>query len=329
MAVLVERATSDLLAGPDWGLNLQICDAINQNNSYSRDVVKCIQKRLSSKSAKVQILTLTVLEMIIKNCGESVHQQVAEKGVLKSMVKIVKGKGDAIVREKILTLLKAWQMMFGGPKAKYPQYSSAYEGLLRSGVQFPVEDTIDTALLFAPAKQPSRVESTEILLSVPHATVSSPQIVYGLSSSIRPTRVDEVLAASENFHWSAKDLDAARECVEVLNEMLNALDPKDKQAVCSDVIVQLIEQCETNKKIVRQLVTSTSDESLLFQGLSLNDDLQQVLARFKLLSTSSSPVAEEVQKSSSGEPVHDQDDDDETEGEVSQLTHRYHVILLQ
>ncbi len=33
-----------------------------------------------------------VLETLIKNCGENVHQQVAEKDVLYEMVKIVKKK---------------------------------------------------------------------------------------------------------------------------------------------------------------------------------------------------------------------------------------------
>ncbi len=37
-------------------------------------------------------LSPQVFETIMKNCGESVHQQVAEKDVLREMVKIVKKK---------------------------------------------------------------------------------------------------------------------------------------------------------------------------------------------------------------------------------------------
>jgi hypothetical protein len=37
-------------------------------------------------------LSPQVFETIMKNCGESVHQQVAEKDVLREMVKFVKKK---------------------------------------------------------------------------------------------------------------------------------------------------------------------------------------------------------------------------------------------
>jgi hypothetical protein len=89
---IVDKATSDMLIGPDWVLNLELCDVINSDPMQSRDVIKAVKKRLSNRNPVVQLLTLTVLETLIKNCGENVHQQVAEKDVLYEMVKIVKKK---------------------------------------------------------------------------------------------------------------------------------------------------------------------------------------------------------------------------------------------
>lgn len=319
MSVFVERATSDLLGGPDWGLNLEICDALNKNPSLSRDVVKALKKRLSNKSVKVQTLALTVLEMIMTNCGDPVHRMVAEKDVLHDMVKIVKKKADPRVRDKCLALLESWQSIFGGSKAKYPQYLAAYDGLRRSGVQFPAQVVADTDLHRAPTATPSTRAVAETTLAAAHTTRSLPQLVYGLPSP--PARLDEVLAASENFVWSAKDLDGAQQGIEVLNEMLNALDPKDKKAVHNDLIVQLVEQCETYQKIVRQLVNSTTDEKLLFEGLSLNDNLQQVLAKHDDIASRSFCLLEEATRFPTCPLVYDQEDD-ETEDELSHLAHR-------
>lgn len=134
---MVERATSDLLIGPDWAMNIGICDICNRDPAQTKDVVKGIKKRLGSKNPKVQLLALTLLETFMKNCGDIAHMQVADKDLPHEMVKILKKKPDLGVKEKILTLINTWQEAFGGPRAIYPQFFVAYQDLLRLGAVFP------------------------------------------------------------------------------------------------------------------------------------------------------------------------------------------------
>ncbi|KAI7753409.1 hypothetical protein M8C21_031005 [Ambrosia artemisiifolia] len=147
--VRVDKATSDFLNGPDWTLNIDICDTVNANPWLAKDVVKALKKRLQHKNPHVQLLSLTLLETMVKNCGENVHIQIAERNLLPEMIKIVKKKTDMRVREKILVLLDSWQEAFGGRGGKYPQYYFAYDELRQSGVQFP-QRSPDAAPIFTP-----------------------------------------------------------------------------------------------------------------------------------------------------------------------------------
>ncbi|KAI7994759.1 TOM1-like protein 9 [Camellia lanceoleosa] len=258
---MVERATTDLLIGPDWALNIEICDILNHDPSQSKDVVKGIKKRLGTKNPKVQLLALTLLETIIKNCGDLIHMHVAEKDVLYDMVKIVKKKPDFHVKEKILILIDTWQEAFGGPRARYPQYYSAYQELLRAGAVFPPRTERSAPVFTPPQSQP--------LTSYPH--------------NIRPRGYQQEAAESsaeaEFPTLSLTEIQNARGIMDVLSEMLNAIDPGNKEGIRQEVVVDLVDQCRTYKQRVVHLVNSTSDESLLCQGLALNDDLQRLLAK--------------------------------------------------
>ncbi|CAN8260027.1 unnamed protein product [Cochlearia groenlandica] len=269
---LVDRATSDMLIGPDWAMNLEICDMLNHEPGQTREVVSGIKKRLSSRTSKVQLLALTLLETMINNCGELIHMQVAEKDILQKMVKMVKRKPNIQVKEKILILIDTWQESFSGPQGRHPQYYAAYQELLRAGIVFP-----------------QRLRTT----------VNSGQV----GRSYRNTRqeANDNSTESEFPTLSLTEIQNARGIMDVLAEMLNAIDGKNKEGLKQEVIVDLVSQCRTYKQRVVHLVNSTSDESLLCQGLALNDDLQRLLAKHEAIA-SGNVLTEKVEKSEKEAP---------------------------
>ncbi|XP_054788560.1 TOM1-like protein 9 isoform X2 [Prosopis cineraria] len=274
---MVERATSDMLIGPDWAMNIEICDMLNGDPGQAKDVVKGIKKRIGSKNSKVQLLALTLLETIIKNCGDIVHMHVAERDVLHEMVKIAKKKPDFHVREKILILIDTWQEAFGGPRARYPQYYAAYQDLLRAGAVFPKRSEQSAPVFTPPQTQP--------LSSYPQNLRNSEAHQDAAESSAEP----------EFPTLSLSEIQNARGIMDVLAEMLTAIEPSNKEGLRQEVIVDLVEQCRTYKQRVVHLVNSTSDESLLCQGLALNDDLQRVLAKHEAIASGVS-VANQTEK---------------------------------
>lgn len=304
-AALVERATSDMLIGPDWGMNIEICDILNGDPGQAKEVIKAIKKRIANKNSKIQILSLTLLETLTKNCGDTVHLQVAERDVLHEMVKIVKKKPDLNVREKILVLLDTWQEAFGGPNGRYPQYYSAYHELQRAGVEYPPRPESSAPIFTPPQTQPITSFSTQS--HVPSGFEDGAEL--------------EASMASEVSGLSLTEIQNARGISDVLMEMLNALDPHSKEGLKQEVIIDLVGQCRTYKQRVMHLVNTTSDEELLGQGLALNDELDRVLGKHDSI-TAGSPVMWERTSTHAAPLVSVNHEEDEMEDNLTQLARR-------
>nr|GEW09695.1 TOM1-like protein 6 [Tanacetum cinerariifolium] len=207
----VDKATSEFLSCPDWRINIGVCDTINSKPWLAKDYIKAVRGRLQHKNPNVQLLSLTLLETIVKNCSENVHGQIAERKMLHEMIKIVKKKSHMRVREKILALIDNWREAFGGRGGRMTaQYHRAYEELRRYGVEFPRRSPNSVPLITPP---------------VNHG--------HGASSSSRHEPSDNV---------SLVTLESMRNVLDVLSEMLQAIDSKDRRAVKDEVIVDLYGQ---------------------------------------------------------------------------------------
>ncbi|XP_006654272.2 TOM1-like protein 6 [Oryza brachyantha] len=275
-AVRVDKATSELLLGPDWTLNIDICDALNSDHGQAKEVIKALKKRLQHKNSKVQFFALTLLETIMKNCGDHVHSQVAERDILQEMIKIVKKKTDMQLRDKILVLLESWQEAFGENGGRHPQYYWAYAEIKKMGLEFP-QRSPDAAPILTPITRPGSLEPYH-----------QPSHGMPVNSS---SRLDEAMSSS-GPSLSSLDLERMLSTVELLSEMLKAVNPHDRRAVNDEIITELVKQCRSDQKKIVSLVTSLRDEELLGQALDLNDRMQTLLTKHDAIA-SGSPLPDE------------------------------------
>ncbi|KAG5412293.1 hypothetical protein IGI04_008612 [Brassica rapa subsp. trilocularis] len=308
-AELVSSATSDKLAEMDWTKNIEICELAARDERQAKDVVKAIKKRLGSKNPNTQLYAVQLLEMLMNNIGETIHKLVIDTGVLPTLVKIVKKKTDLPVRERIFLLLDATQTSLGGASGRYPQYYSAYYVLVNAGVKFPQRSS-STPQVVVTAQTVPRSTLNEQLASARKERTAAPPA---------PAQQRE----SQTTSSSSSILQKAGAALEVLKEVLDAVDSQNPEGARDEFTLDLVEQCAFQKERVMHLVMTSRQVSI---SLGLDVHLQRILNKHEDLlsgritvpgrSTTSNgyhSTSNGHQKPSSSISIEDDDEEEEPE----------------
>ncbi|XP_022925178.1 TOM1-like protein 5 isoform X1 [Cucurbita moschata] len=293
---LVNSATSEKLAETDWMKNIEICELVARDQRQAKDVIKAIKKRIGSKNTNTQLYAVLLLEMLMNNVGETIHKQVIDSGVLPSLVKIVKKKSNLPVRERIFLLLDATQTALGGASGKFPQYYQAYYDLVSAGVQFPQRPPA-TPSDNATQQHTNNLQNGVIRLSEQED-----------AASVEPQTLPE-----------SSIIEKASNALEILKEVLDAVDPQRPEGARDEFTLDLVEQCSFQKQKLMHLVLSSRDEKIVCRAIELNEKLQKVLERHdallsgQFMSTHNQFNGEEVGRLRANHYNQDEGEDEEAE----------------
>lgn len=155
---LLDKATSQLLLETDWESILQICDLIRQGDTQAKYAIAAIKKKLNDKNPHVALYALEVLESVVKNCGQTVHDEVASKQTMEELKDLFKKQTEPNVRNKILYLIQAWSHAFRN-EPKYKVVQDTYQILKVEGHTFPEFKESDA--MFAAERAPDWVDAEE------------------------------------------------------------------------------------------------------------------------------------------------------------------------
>ncbi|KTG31855.1 hypothetical protein cypCar_00025659, partial [Cyprinus carpio] len=152
------KATSQLLLETDWESILQICDLIRQGDTQAKYAIGAIKKKLNDKNPHVALYALEVLESVVKNCGQTIHDEVACKQTMEELKELFKKQPEPNVKNKILYLIQAWSHAFRN-EPKYKVVQDTYQILKVEGHVFPEFKESDA--MFAAERAPDWVDAEE------------------------------------------------------------------------------------------------------------------------------------------------------------------------
>ncbi|KAF8824077.1 hypothetical protein HHX47_DHR9000034 [Lentinula edodes] len=138
----IDKATSELLpaGSEDIALNLEICDQIRSKSVPAKDAMRALKRRLDHKNPNVQLLTLALTDICVKNGGDQFLTEVGSREFIDNLVSILRMESlNLDVKNVILRLLQNWSVAFEG-KPSLGYVAQVCRNLQNEGFKFPPKD---------------------------------------------------------------------------------------------------------------------------------------------------------------------------------------------
>ncbi|XP_053466353.1 target of Myb protein 1 isoform X2 [Ictalurus furcatus] len=269
----IEYATS--LQSEDWGLNMEICDIICETEDGPKDAVRAIKKRIvGNKNFKEVMLTLTVLEACVKNCGYRFHVLVSSREFVEGvLVRTILPRNDPplVVHDRILTIIQAWADAFRS-SPDLTGVVCVYEDLRRKGVMFPVAELCSP--IHTPNKRFFPATGHEDPLSPTHQAQTQQQIFPWQNTegpiTLSPDEVKKLTSNLETVHGNLK----------VMSKIMSPIDPARSQQSHTELLKGLYSMCKEMQDQIVHLIPRVTDEKLVEQLLVANDDMNTTFTQY-------------------------------------------------
>ncbi|XP_056228553.1 ADP-ribosylation factor-binding protein GGA3a isoform X1 [Seriola aureovittata] len=282
----LNKATNPSNRQEDWEYIMGFCDQINKELEGPQISVRLLAHKIQSPQEWEAIQALTVLEACMKNCGRRFHNEVGKFRFLNELIKVVSPKylGDKVsekVKSKVIEMLYSWTVSLPD-EAKICE---AYQMLKSQGIVLvDPEIPLDATLLPSPSPRPKNPVFDDEKKSKKLSELLKSKKPEDLQEANRLIKnmVKEDEVRTQKVTKQKNTLEAVKNSVKLLNEMLAHFTSEDSTDGDKELIRELYGDCDKLRQTVFQLATETEDnDSNLGDILQASDDLSQVINSYK------------------------------------------------
>eukprot|EP00092_Neocalanus_flemingeri_P023902 GFUD01025928.1.p1 GENE.GFUD01025928.1~~GFUD01025928.1.p1 ORF type:complete len:441 (+),score=134.66 GFUD01025928.1:83-1405(+) len=307
----IEEATKEDLVMENWDLNMEICDIVSSTEGGPVQAVRAIKKKLQNslgKSQKATLLTLTVLETCVKNCGKNFTFLVCQKEFADDLINRVISPNlepSQAIQDKVLSLIQSWAHAFSSdPDLR--GVAEVYIDLKKKGVEFPVPSDEDLLLVQSNQSSPVRSVHSMSLSSAsssssqtnqpPPPTANQPSVqasqarLPGADLSARVAKGRKVQAArlagsglltQGQANKLERDLEITQRNLEVFSELLSEVRPGQEHPEDKKLLLEVSLTCKEMQARVLELIGIVQHREITANLLDINDNMNNELLRFE------------------------------------------------
>eukprot|EP00124_Ichthyophonus_hoferi_P000727 Ihof_evm11s29 gene=Ihof_evmTU11s29 len=285
---LVEKATSEFLRSEDWEYIMEVCDVVNANKDGPMEVSRLIVERLQREGEKVQLLTLTLLEACVKNCGKRFHAVICRYEFLNELIKLVSQRyysgTSEPVKRRVLGLIQTWKM-----ELNHAKIDRAYEMIKEKGHEFPLDvyDGVavnqDRSFLRKEDKRRNSFDEQEQNRMLQSLLKSKDPKDLEAANALIKEMVKAEGTIDDDDDKIRHDLDIAENNIRLFHEMIDNWNPEDGPLSDNELIQELLQALLKMKPRLAQLCGDLSEDEDVNETIPVDRQLRSALRKYESL----------------------------------------------
>ncbi|CCK69605.1 ubiquitin-binding protein KNAG_0C05040 [Huiozyma naganishii CBS 8797] len=302
----IQRSCRMSLPEPDLALNLDVADYINEKQGGTAyDATRAIVKLINNRDSHTAVFALSLLDVLVKNCGYPVHLQISRKEFLNELVRRFPEHPPlrySRVQRLVLTAIEEWYQTIckHAPYKDDLNYIRDMRRLLKyKGYIFPKIHSEDLAVM-RPTDQLKTASEIQKEQEIAQAAKLEELIRSGRPEDLREAnklmkimagfKEDNVVHAKQTVN---AELNKLKRKADLLNEMLNM--SNESEIAENGTIEELYAALKGAQPKFQKIIEEEHDDDTLIQDLlKFNDTVNQLLNKYSLLKIGNTTAANEI-----------------------------------